>query len=65
MRRDVEQTVKYATAAMELSEQSGSGVIARKLAGLNHQLTNHHHDVRLFRLSEQLSACLAVERSPL
>ncbi|MFD7161056.1 helix-turn-helix domain-containing protein [Kribbella sp. NPDC059898] len=65
MRRDVEQTVNYATAAMDLSEQSGSGVIARKLAGLNHQLTNHRHDARLLRLSEQISARLAGERSPL
>ncbi|TDO30028.1 hypothetical protein EV643_1413 [Kribbella sp. VKM Ac-2527] len=66
MRRDVEQTVNYATAAMELTGQSGSGVIARKLAGVNRQLpAAHRRDARLLRLSEDISACLAIERSSL
>ncbi len=65
MRRDVEQTVNYATAALDLTEHSGSGVIARKLSGLNQQLASHRHDPHLMRLSEDISARLSVERSPL
>ncbi|MET9317246.1 helix-turn-helix transcriptional regulator [Kribbella sp. NPDC003505] len=65
MRRDVEQTVSYATAAMDLTKQSGSGVIARKLSGLNRELASHRHDAQLVRLSEDISARLSVERSPL
>jgi transcriptional regulator with XRE-family HTH domain len=65
MRRDVEQTLSYATAAIELTGQSGSGVIARKLAGLNQQLAAHPHDARLAQLSHDISARLTVERAPL
>jgi hypothetical protein len=62
MRRDVEQTVSHATAALDLAGQSGSGVIARKLAGLNQQLTAHKHDVRLSELSRDISARIAAPR---
>ena len=65
MRRDVEQTVSYATAAMDLAGQSDSGVIARKLAGLTQQLAAHQHDSQLSNLSRDISARIAVERSAL
>ncbi|MFI5709760.1 hypothetical protein [Kribbella sp. NPDC051620] len=65
MRRDVEQTVRYATAALELTGESGSGVIARKLAGLNQQLSALDGELRLSELRQDISASLAVERSPL
>jgi hypothetical protein len=65
MRRDAEQTISYATAAMELAGQSDSGVIARKLAGLAQQLSTRQQDSRLSNLSRDISARIAVERSAL
>jgi hypothetical protein len=45
--------------------ESGLGEVPRRLAGLNQQLASRRHDARLLLLSEDLSACLTVERSPL
>lgn len=65
MRRDVEQTISYATSAMELAGQSDSGVIARKLAGLTQQLSAYQQDSRLSGLSRDISARIAVGRAAL
>jgi hypothetical protein len=55
-RRDVEQLVTYATEAVELARQTGSGYIGRKLAGLRPHLAAVANDPRVRQLQEQTTA---------
>jgi tetratricopeptide (TPR) repeat protein len=52
-RRDIEQLVTYATEAVELARQTGSGYIGRKLAGLRPHLVAVANDPRVRQLQEQ------------
>jgi hypothetical protein len=53
-RRDVEQLVTYATEAVELARQTGSGYIGRRLARLRPHLTAVMNDPRVRQLQEQM-----------
>jgi hypothetical protein len=55
-RRDVEQLVKYATEAVELVRQTGSGYIGRKLGALRPHLASVASDPRVRQLPEQTAA---------
>jgi hypothetical protein len=55
-RHDVEQLVAYATEAVELAHQTGSGYIGRKLAGLRPHLASVANDPRVRQLQEQTAA---------
>jgi tetratricopeptide (TPR) repeat protein/transcriptional regulator with XRE-family HTH domain len=55
-RRDPDQIVSYGDAALELISQTGSGVIARKLAGLQPHLAPFLRDARIRDLSTRIGA---------
>ena len=59
-RRDVEQMVIYATEAVELARQTGSGYIGRKLAGLRPHLAAVANDPRVRHLGEQIPVLVGV-----
>jgi hypothetical protein len=55
-RRDIDQLIMYANAALDTARQSGSGVIGRKLSGLQAQLGPFHRDRHLRYLDQQITS---------
>jgi transcriptional regulator with XRE-family HTH domain len=55
-RRDVGQVTAHASAALELARQTRSGVIERKLLGLQDRLESFLGDSRVRELDEQITA---------
>ncbi len=55
-RRDPEQVVAFTAEAVEAARQTGSGVINRKLRGLQQHLLPLLHDGRIRRLNDDITA---------
>jgi hypothetical protein len=54
--RDPDQIISYADAAIDMVRQTGSGVITRKLSGLQAHLAPFFHDSRVRDLSKRIAA---------
>jgi hypothetical protein len=55
-RRDYEQLVMYASAALDMARQTGSGVIGRKLHGLQDRLTPFLDNTRVREIHQQITS---------
>jgi hypothetical protein len=55
-RRDLDQLLIHSSAALDMAQQTGSGVIGRKLQGLQPHLVPYLKDPRISRLNTELSA---------
>lgn len=55
-RRDIDQLVAHADAAVEIARSTGSGWVERKLTGLNKQLTPLMGEPRVTQLSHKLAS---------
>ena len=58
-RRDLDQLLVHSNAALGMARQTGSGVIGRKLQGLQPQLVPHLKDPRIRQLNSEISAVSA------
>jgi len=58
-RRDSEQVLEYASAAVELAEHTGSGYVGRRLQGLQAKLRPLLSDRRVAELDHQITATTA------
>jgi transcriptional regulator with XRE-family HTH domain len=54
-RRDLDQLLIHSGAALDMAQQTGSGVIGRKLQGLQPYLVPYLKDSRISQLNEELS----------
>jgi transcriptional regulator with XRE-family HTH domain len=65
-RSDPDQVMHYASAALELAEETSSGYVGRKLSGLQAHLTPFASDDRIRELSHSISALvrLPVSKTP-
>ncbi len=54
-RRDLDRMITYADAVVEMVRQTGSGVIARKLTGLQSHLALFSNDVRVRDLNSRIA----------
>jgi hypothetical protein len=57
--RDLDQLLVHSNAALGMARQTGSGVIGRKLQGLQPQLVPHLKDPRIRQLNSEISAVSA------
>lgn len=58
-RRDIDQLIRYAQAAVEIAEQTSSGVVGRKLGWLQVQLAPMLGDRRVRNLEQELATLAA------
>ncbi|MFB6726267.1 helix-turn-helix transcriptional regulator [Kribbella sp. NPDC056345] len=56
LRRDLDQLLVHSSAALNTARQTDSGVVARRLEGLQPHLVPHLKDPRVCQLNEEISA---------